>query len=245
MDRTPVPADERVAYGTDPNQFFDVFWPVEKPKGLTIYVHGGFWRSRLNLEHASHINRALAGAGYLAVSLEYRRAGETGGGWPVTFQDVAVGFSTARVKYAASGNPVVLGHSAGGHLALLLAANTREMKGVVGLGAVSCLEMAYKENLGAGAVKDFMGGGPEELPEFYAAADPVRHDSHVRRVLVHGTEDDVVPIGIGQAFVKARAMDAGKVSLVEIAGGDHFDPIDPDSKGWAVVLGAVVGLEGG
>ena len=164
----------------------------------------------------------------------------------MTFQDVAVGFSTARVKYAASGNPVVLGHSAGGHLALLLAANTREMKGVVGLGAVSCLELAYKENLGTGAVKDFMGGTPEELPEFYAAADPVRHDSHVRRVLVHGTEDDVVPIGIGRAFVKAQGAagrnDAGKVSLVEIAGGDHFDPIDPESKGWAVVLLAVAGL---
>ena len=242
MTRTPVPADRRIAYGPDPNHFIDVYEPASTAKGVAMMIHGGFWRSKFDLTPASHLCSALREAGFLCANLEYRRTGETGGGWPTTFEDVSIGFAAVRERFRQYGNPVVLGHSAGGHLALLLAANTREIRGVVALGAVSCLEMAYWENLGSGAAEEFMGGSPHALPEFYAAADPVQHKSAVPRSLVHGAKDDIVPLSFSARFCVARHQDSGPVTLVEILDADHFDVIDPRSHAWPVVLSCVEGM---
>jgi len=195
-----------------------------------VMIHGGFWRPTYDLSHASHLCAALAQTGISVASLEYRRAG-----WPTTFDDVIAGFLAARKETS----PVVMGHSAGGHLALRLASEKPAMTGVVSLAPVACLELAYEENLGSGAVTDFLGGKPSENPSVYADADPVKHSSSVRRVLIHGTDDDVVPISNSRAYVAARRTDSGAVRLVEISGADHFDLIDPSSRAWAVVLANV------
>jgi acetyl esterase/lipase len=193
-------------------------------------IHGGFWRPTYDLTHASHLCAALARTGISVASLEYRRAG-----WPATFKDVIAGFAAA-VKGIA---PVVMGHSAGGHLALRLASEKLEIGGVVALAPVACVTLGYEENLGSGAVADFLGGKPDEIPDLYADADPVRHSSSVRRVLIHGTNDDVVPIANSRAYLEARREDPGGVRLAEVAGADHFDLIDPSSRAWAVVLANV------
>jgi acetyl esterase/lipase len=193
-------------------------------------IHGGFWRPTYDLSHASHLCAALAKTGVSVASLEYRRAG-----WPATFNDILAGFKAA-VKQTA---PVVMGHSAGGHLALRLAGEKLPIRGVVALAPVASLELGYQENLGSGAVVDFLGGKPSEIPDVYEDADPVKHSSSIRRVLIHGTNDDVVPIANSRAYLEARRQDPGGVRLVEVEGADHFDLIDPSSLAWAVVLANV------
>ena len=111
----PVSADERIAYGTEPNQFFD-FWQSQEEgkefRGAIVMIHGGFWRARYDLTHASHACAALARAGLAVASLEYRRVGDPCGGWPRTFEDVINGFTAACAHFDKSARVVLLGHSA-------------------------------------------------------------------------------------------------------------------------------------
>src|SRR3954469_3797173 len=120
------PADLRIAYGPDPLHFGDLRVPTGGgPHPVALVVHGGFWRNRYDLEHIGHLCAALTAEGVATWSIEYRRLGDTGGGWPGTFADVA-----AAAKYLRTltplydldlGRVVTMGHSAGGHLALWLA----------------------------------------------------------------------------------------------------------------------------
>ena len=136
----PVSADERIAYGTEPNQFLD-FWQSQEEgkelRGAIVMIHGGFWRARYDLTHASHACAALVRAGLAVANLEYRRVGDSGGGRPNTFEDVVDGFTAACAHFDKSARVVLLGHSAGGHLALRLAGEKYAMRGVVALAPVA------------------------------------------------------------------------------------------------------------
>ena len=83
-----------------------------------------------------------------------------------------------------------------------------------------------------------MGGGPEDVPERYAVADPAAlPPPAVPVTLVHGTADDQVPVGMSRAFPAGR--------LVEIPGAGHFDLIDPESPAWPRVMAALAGTRSG
>ena len=128
-------------------------------------IHGGFWRARYDLTHASHACAALARAGLAVASLEYRRVGDSGGGWPSTFEDVIDGFTAACAHFDKSARVVLLGHSAGGDLALRLAGGSA-MRGVVALAPVACLDLAYELHLSNDAVAEFLGSGRSKRPLF-------------------------------------------------------------------------------
>jgi acetyl esterase/lipase len=235
----PVSADERISYGVEAPQFFDVWTPHDRPiRGAVVMIHGGFWRARYDLAHASHLCRGLAKNGIAVASLEYRRVGNPGGGWPGSYHDVVAGFHAAQDFLKRQ--PVVVGHSAGGHLALRLAADTDAMRGVVALAPVASLQTAYEMNLSHGAVVEFLGGSPSSLPTNYEDACPLRHASKVIRALIHGTDDDIVPIAMSREFVQARRNDRPEPHLVELKGTGHFDLIDPESNAFATVLKAIV-----
>src|SRR4051812_49656964 len=117
-----VAAPERIRYGSSPEQFLDLWPAVDAAKGLAIMLHGGFWRARYDLTHASHLCKAIADAGFHVANVEYRRVGNPGGGWPGTYDDVLAATRAAQQHFAHA-SAVVLGHSAGGHLALRLAAD--------------------------------------------------------------------------------------------------------------------------
>jgi len=233
----PVAADRRVRYGEAPAQFYDLFLPKHEPvRGLAVMIHGGFWRARYDLTHASHLCAALARGGMAVANVEYRRVGESGGGWPGTFQDVLSFFDAAVAEFP--GPVVVLGHSAGGHLALRLAVD-RNLNGIVALAPVADLNLAFQLNLSNGAVVEFLGGSPTEVPEEYNDADPIWHSSEVRRELLHGRLDDTVPIELSEAFVDARKSDPGHVGFKALDDANHYDVIDPESQVWPVVLQSV------
>jgi acetyl esterase/lipase len=235
-----VVADERVPYGQDASQFFDLWSPHDQPvRGAAVMIHGGFWRSGYDLSHASHLCAKLAQHGIAAASLEYRRVGNVGGGWRGSYEDVLAGFDAAKCFLPKTERFVVLGHSAGGHLALRLAVDRNAMCGVVALAPVASLAMAYQMNLSNGAVSEFLGGTPDAIPGLYAEACPSLHSSPVRRVLIHGTDDDIVPTSLSREFVEARQNDRPAVRLIEIKTAGHFDMIDPESEAFPTVLQTV------
>ncbi len=239
LSRPAIPATHRIPYGPDASQFFDIFQPKTSSTGLAVMIHGGFWRSPFDLTHASHLCAALAATGRTVTSLEYRRVGATGGGWPATFQDVVAGFESVRHHFNGAPEPIVLGHSAGGHLALRLASETSSMKAVIALAAVSCLDLADEQNLGNGAVRDFLGGSLQDVPAIYHAADPSHRESTVPFVCIHGDQDDVVPCAFSSTYLARRWRDSPRNKLIELPSADHFDLIDPDSKAWPSVLAAL------
>src|SRR5579872_5792979 len=123
-------ADARLRYGPDPLHFGDLRLPGGTgPHPVVVMVHGGFWRARFNLEYAGHLCAALAALGIATWNVEYRRLGDTGGGWPGTLLDVAAAADHLRTLAAPYhldlSRVVAMGHSAGGHLALWLAARRR------------------------------------------------------------------------------------------------------------------------
>jgi acetyl esterase/lipase len=241
------PADIRLLYGNEPSQIVDLRLPAAPGlRPLAIMIHGGFWRARFNLLHAGHLCAGLAAAGFASANIEYRRAGEVGCGWPGTFKDVgnAVQFVRDRANLVRGDarRTVVLGHSAGGHLALWLAGEIGDLAGVVSLGGVASLRVASEMGLGGQAVREFLGVTPREAPDIYRSADPEGRPCAVPRTLIHGTADDRVPIELSREYVRLRQADPGPVKLVELEGGDHFDVVDPQSRFWDVVLGEVMSL---
>lgn len=253
----PAPADQRLAYGDDPLQFGDLRVPDGGgPSPLVIAIHGGYWRNAYDLVHLGHLCAALTAQGMATFNLEYRRVGDEGGAWPGTFQDVAAG---ARwiVVHAADYDldperVVVIGHSAGGHLASwigslasipdgsLIAAEPVPLRGVVSLAGLLDLEEAWNRHLSNDAVVELLGGTPAEVPERYAAASPLALlPVTTPHVLLHGDDDDLVPLAISESY-QAQAMATGSPSeLYVLPGMDHFDVIDSQSPAWSTVLTAV------
>jgi acetyl esterase/lipase len=233
----PIPATRRIAYGPDENQFIDLFEPQASPRSETVMmIHGGFWRAKYDLHHASHLCAALAREGITVANVEYRRVGNAGGGWPGSFHDIEKACDGVRELFA-DVPLVVCGHSAGGHLALLLAAEDRGLAGVVALAPVAVLRDAYELHLSNDAVVEFMGGTPQQRPLDYDEACPSRHPLTVPATLIHGFDDDVVPISLSRNYSRLRRGDP--IRLVELPGTGHMELIDPEAATFPTVAGAI------
>ncbi|MEO5878497.1 MAG: alpha/beta hydrolase [Streptosporangiaceae bacterium] len=256
MGRGSAGPDLTIRYGEHEDQIADLSFPVGAvgAVALVLLLHGGFWRAAYDRLHVGVVADDLADRGYAVANVEYRRVG-AGGGWPVTLTDVAQAADVLpglvereRPGLIDPGRVVYLGHSAGGHLALWAALRDRlpegapgrvpsppRVAGVVALGAAVNLAEADRLGSGNGAVAAFLGGGPAEVPERFAAADP----SALGRpgfptVLVHGELDEVLPVEMSRAY---HAAFGGGLTVPE--GADHFDVIDPRSTAWPAVLAAL------
>jgi acetyl esterase/lipase len=247
----PPPADQRLAYGNDPNQFGDLRLPSGGgPFPVVMNIHGGFWRAKYDLLHAGHLCAALTRKGIATWNLEYRRVGNPGGGWPGTFEDIRNGYSflpqIGKPYKLDASRVLVMGHSAGGQLALCLAAHEPAVERAVSLAGVVDLQQAFELHLSNDAVVEFLGGKPNEVSDHYQEADPMRVAvGEAKQVLVHGTKDEVIPPAFSSKYVEEKRKKGENVKLIEIAGADHFDVIDPRSAAWKQVEGVVVELLGG
>jgi len=247
---SPPPADIRLPYGNDPNQFGDLRLPKSKgPFPVVVNIHGGFWRAKYDLVHAGHLCAALTAKGIATWNLEYRRVGNPGGAWPGTFEDIASGFrfvpQFAKRYNLEAARVLVMGHSAGGQLALCLAAHEPATTRVVSLAGVVDLQQAFELHLSHDAVAEFLGGKPAEVADHYREADPLRLSiPSAQQILLHGTNDDVVPVAFSRRYVEEKRKTKEDVTLLEIPKADHFDLIDPRSTAWPQVEKAVVDLLG-
>jgi acetyl esterase/lipase len=234
----------RTAYGTDPAQFAELHRPHHaQHAGVVVVVHGGFWRARYDLDYGRPIARDLAANGITAWNIEYRRVGN-GGGWPATADDVGAAIDRLADLDVDTSRVVAVGHSAGGQLAVWAAGRTDArvpLSAAVAQAGVLDLGAAARAELGAGAVADFLGGTPDDIPDRYRAADPLAAAPlDVPVLCVHARADDTVPIEQSEAYV-ARG---GAAVLREVPGG-HFTVIDPQDPSWASVRTALVALLSG
>lgn len=239
FDRVAPDPDATLSYGAQPHQVVDLYLPAVTPApAWVVLVHGGFWRGEWDRTHQRPLADALRAQGYAVALLEYVRTGMAGGGWPGTFDDVADGLRAVRehAGHAGSGAPlIIVGHSAGGHLAVWAlhqgaAAPADGLAPVAGaISLAGCLDLTQVAELGLDedAAGDLMGGAPAAVPDRYATADPTllgRAPAPV--VVVHGTEDEQVPLDVAHAWWSAAA-DPGRDRLVVLEGVGHFPVIDP------------------
>ena len=243
LELEPPKADQRIRYGSDPLHFADLRFPAgKKPWPVVMNIHGGYWRAAYDLGHAGHLCAGLTKAGLATYNVEYRRVGNPGGGWPGTFEDIRNAYAYLR-QHAQELNVdpksiVVMGHSAGGQLALCLAGHEPTVTRVVSLAGVLDLQRAYDLHLSNNAVVEFLHGTPEQVPEHYREASPMNLKIPARQAIIVGSADDVVPPDFSGQYVEKKKK-SEHVELIEIPKADHFDLIDPRTSAFKLVLKAV------
>jgi acetyl esterase/lipase len=261
LDRPASPASERVAYGSDAFQYGDLRLPdTGGPWPILVLVHGGYYRARYGLDYMGHAAAALTARGVATWNIEYRRLGNPGGGWPATLLDVGDAVDCLRELAPRFGlDPTrvfVLGHSAGGQLALWVAgrhrisrnsplhvANPLATVGAISLAGVCDLREAWRLRLSDGVVGQLMGGTPDEYPERYAAASPVELlPLGTPQVLVHGTADTDVPYALSRDHAATAHAAGDLVELIALNGVGHFEPVDPTTEAWCSVVDATLRL---
>jgi len=264
LERYPPNFDKRIEYGPDPQHFAELRLPDGPgPFPFLFVIHGGFWQSAYDLKHIGSLCTAFTDKGIVTCNLEYRRVGNSGGGWPGTFRDVSLAIdhimgtvsSDPRVDIARA---AVIGHSTGGHLAQWLASTHRVPKAsplhsalkyrlvrAVSLAGVCDLRAAWRQRLGNGAVAKLMGGSPDQYPERFDAGSPIELlPSGSRQILIHGTEDDIVPFSQSEKFVERAEQLGEQPTLLKLEGVGHFELIDPESDAWSTVVTAVLPVLG-
>jgi len=237
-----LPPARQIAYGAHPDQVGNLHlpsadggaWPV------VVLIHGGFWRWGWDRTLMTPLAHDLAARGLAAWNIEYRRVGQEGGGWPGTLDDAAAALDhVALLEEVDAGRVVTAGHSAGGHLALWLAALDGHVRsvGAVSLGGVADLTAGAIAHLGNGACRDLLGGLPDEVPQRYAAASPAALLPLGRpQLLVHGGRDDIVPPSQSRDYAASARVAGDDVELVELADADHFDVIEPRHAAWGAAV---------
>jgi acetyl esterase/lipase len=246
LSRPQPRPDERVAYGADANQFLEVRLPrAQGPHSVLLNIHGGYWRAQYDLAHAGHLCEALRIAGVAVFNVEYRRVGNAGGGWPGTFEDIRSAYRFVQQEHFRFhldlDSLVVMGHSAGGQLALCLAAHEASVGRAISLAGVVDLQKGYALHLSGDAVAEFLGGKPNGVPDHYREADPMELSiRRARQWLLHGTEDGIVPPEFSRDYVTQKKKAGESVQLIEIPRADHFELIDPASEAFKQVTSSVL-----
>ena len=242
----PIPNGLRIPYGEDPQQFGELRLSSRKePHPVAVVIHGGFWRAAYNLDHISHLCAALNDAGVATWSLEYRRLGNPGGGWPGTFDDVRRGCAhlfeiSDRYKLDRQ-RMLTMGHSAGGQLALWLAAEV-DVAGVVVLAPVADLRRAFELKLSNSVVHDLLGS-PDEFEDRYRSVSPIeRLPLRKPQYLIHGGLDAIVPLEISRRYVERAESMGDPVRLLTLENAGHFELIDPRTAEFNSVKSAVLEL---
>jgi acetyl esterase/lipase len=264
LERGPRTFDRLIRYGDKPQHFAELRMPDgHGPFPLLFVIHGGFWRNKYDLSHISHLCAALTRREIVTCSLEYRRLGDRGGGWPGTFHDVSLATDrimeklslNARIDASQTG---IVGHSAGGHLALWLVSRRdipkasplfsdgkNRLSRAVSLAGISDLREASRERLGHGAATMLMGGTPDKYPDRYDAGSPIELlPSGARILLVHGSADDIVPVSQSERFFDKAVALGDDPKLVRLEGVGHFELVDPLSAAWGNVEHVILSMLG-
>ena len=256
---------KKIFYGNGEEQFGELRLPEkgDGPFPIIVIIHGGFWKKAYDLKHIRPLANAFTSHGFVTWNIEYRRVGHVGGGWPGTFADVSAALQyvdkLANLYPIDLERVVTLGHSAGGHLALWVAAqenlhenspirfekNPLPVKGVLSLAGIGHLETMYQihhweEKLfdsDVNPTRDLLGGTPAQYKERYEHGSPstlLPISSNI--VLIHGELDIAVPFAMSKMFDERARASGTKVELIPFRDLEHYAIIQPDTKSWPVLL---------
>jgi acetyl esterase/lipase len=236
----------RHRYGAHPHQACDLHLPRGPgPHPVAVVLHGGYWQAPYTKLIMRPLCHDLARRGYASWNVEYRRLGRDGGGWPMTFDDVAAAIDLlAELDDPLDlGRVTVIGHSAGGQLALWAGGRPSLPPGAPGAepGVVAqrVLALAAVCEIGraGGVAVRLLGGTPAAVPERWAQADPMRRIPLAIPVgLVHGIGDETVDVQRSRDYAAAAEAAGGRVALIETP-GEHRSPIDPSTPAWRAAAG--------
>jgi acetyl esterase/lipase len=255
----------KVAYGPAPQQFAELRLPAGKgPFPVVAVFHGGCYGDFAAADYTAPLASALLQEGWATWNLEYRREQEPGGGWPGTFRDAGNGVDALRqaaTKYPLNlDRVVVMGHSAGGQMALWVAARKRvprgspvymenplPVRGAVSLaGIVDMRAFAEygRQPCGERHIR-VMGGTPGQQPARYAAVSPAELlPLGIPQVLVWGSDDTVVPESLFKDYERRARAAHDRIEVVVLEGESHHDLCVPNGPGWTRIVAAIRGLLG-
>jgi acetyl esterase/lipase len=252
----PAPS-RHVAYGAAPSQFAELFQPAgDGPFPVAVIIHGGCWTREFGgITQMRNMAGDLAGQGVAVWNVEYRRYDEEGGGYPGMYHDVATAMDRLRAlaseHWLDLSRIVLVGHSAGGHLAQwagsrarlprsspLYVADPLPVPAVISLGGLADLrnEAALIKTSCDRDTAQLAGVASAERPDVYADTSPAEMlPSGVRTVLIHGELDTISPLRAGQDYAR-RAQAAGDAAeVIVLPGGSHYDEVAATSPSWSIV----------
>lgn len=251
---------ERIAYPTrgesDPSQNWgDLYLPAgqhaEDSVPLVVLIHGGSWASQLGAEVLNSFADDLVDRGMAVYNIEYRRVG-SGGGWPITFSDVADALDHVvrldeQYPELTTDDELVVGHSAGAQLAMWSGTRHSLNDDEVGsdpafrptrvVSLAGPLDMIYAATHGDDRIVTALGGPPEEVPDRYASVDPIQNiDPRIPVIAVHGTADTMVSPENSVRYIDAVEQHNGIGNLVLADGEDHVSLVSADSAHYQRIL---------
>ena len=237
----------QIPYGQQTHQFGELWLPDGATPAagwpIVTLVHGGFWRSTWALDLMDPMAASLLDDGCAVWNIEYRRVGHEGGGWPGTGDDVIAAINhvgTIAEEFGLDvGRHGIVGHSAGGHLALwstLCDRLTTPIALAVGLAPVADLEDGWANGLGNGAISDLLGGTPDDVLDRYREASPAAlldvSKAPTPQAIIQGTTDQDVPLDYVRRYVDLATASPVPTTYDEFRDVGHMELIEPDHPAW-------------
>ncbi len=249
LSQMPLPAPaEKIAYGDGPQQFGELRLPTgEGPFPMVVLIHGGCWQNAFDYVYMTRLGAWFADHGVACWTIEYRRLGDDGGGWPGTFLDVAHAADFVRqlaLSHPIDANRIIAaGHSAGGHLALWLASRQKlpplselfakdpvRIHGVLGLAAITDLAKYRHGPAGSchASVEPLLGGTEERFPQRYAETSPSqRLPLGLPQVFIQGERDPIVDPASVRSYIDEAKKAGDPVTLLAVPSVGHFETSVP------------------
>jgi acetyl esterase/lipase len=257
--------DRRITYGAEASQYGELRVPPDTgPHPLVVLIHGGCFKAAYaTAQYFGAMADALKRDGIATWNIEYRRLGEPGGGWPGTYLDVGRAVDHLRAiageYHLDLGRVAVVGHSAGGHLAMWTAARRRltnasdlyvadplKLRGAVDLAGPVDLAAhlpEYESLCRDTVVTSLLGGTPAGVPDHYAQASAIKLlPLGIPQVIVVGSHEEFVPLPLVDAYVEAATRAGDDVRRSLIPGAGHFEIASPLSFTWPQIKSAIRSL---
>lgn len=262
---TSNPPDERIVYGPDSSQYGELRIPTGAgPHPVAVLVHGGCFKAAYaTAQYMAPIGDALKAKGIATWNIEYRRLGQPGGGWPETYLDVGRAVDHLRAiaeQYQLDLRRVALvGHSAGGHLALWTAARAKvpatsavhmsdplPVRGVVDLAGPVDMTVhisEYEQLCRDSVITSLLGGTPTSVPERYAQVSPkALLPLGVPHAVVIGTFEEFVPRAIVESYITAAIQAGDSARMLFLPKAGHFEVASAATFTWPKIEGAIRSL---
>ncbi|MGQ0559973.1 MAG: alpha/beta hydrolase family protein [Sphingosinicella sp.] len=247
----PRPSPDRtISYGSDPLQVVDLWLPADAgPHRTVLMVHGGCWQTAIaERDIMNWIADDLRRRGYAVWNVEYRGVDRLEPPYQGMFDDVAAAADALREHGPSHrldlARVVTIGHSAGGHLALWLAARPRlspppanplAIHHAISLGGLQDLEQALREDQGCGreVVEKVLAGGARQrsLPRLAPIGVP--------QSLINGASDRIIPINFAADYRRTMQAAGDTIESVVIPGQGHVELIAPETPAWARAVVAI------